>query len=449
MTLVRVLTNDPFYKKLVGPVIVFAMSILSRVVITMIPYTEIDFATYMQQIQVVRDGELDYSLIRGDTGPVVYPAGFITVYQWIYDFTEQGTQLAAGQSLFSMVLTATTLLTVVVYCLVFDMPPWPLYFLVLSKRLVSIYVLRLFNDVFATICMVGVTLILQLASYVYTLLPGYLFLLCAVGADLFSLAISVKMNALLYLPGFICVCYFLLGENLLKLVAVLLVIPFIQLVVGWKFLLPFYHDEEAKYLRYQYLSNAFDFSRTFLYKWTVNWRFVPEDIFLSRSFHKSLLFLHGLILLCFAAFKFTKKHMVGKKFKTLVSDFFLFYKTTVSPDNVLLDQSLGPKYVFLILSISNLVGVLCSRSLHYQFLSWYYWQFPALLWFANFNNYVGTIIWLLHEYSWNVYPSSKLSSGILVSVLGLVVGRIFFNTALWSPRVEKTPTSVEKTKKEE
>ncbi|KAG7195053.1 dolichyl-P-Man:Man(5)GlcNAc(2)-PP-dolichol alpha-1,3-mannosyltransferase [Scheffersomyces spartinae] len=435
--LIQVLINDPFYKRLVGPIIVFLMSILSRIVITMIPYTEIDFSTYMQQIQLVKDGELDYSLIRGDTGPVVYPAGFITVYEWIYDFTGQGTQLAAGQSLFSMVLTATTLLTVVVYCLIVDMPPWPLLMLVLSKRLISIYVLRLFNDVFTTICMIGVTLLLQLASYTYSILSTYLFVLCGVAADLYSLAISVKMNALLYLPGFIFVCYFLLGENLIKLLLVLLIIPLIQVLVGWKFLIPLYHDEEAKYLRYQYLSNAFDFSRTFLYKWTVNWRFLSEQVFLSKTFHKSLLFLHGVVLLCFVVFKFTKKHMIGKSFKHLIGDFFAIHKSTVNPQNILINQRLGPKYVFLILAISNVVGILCSRSLHYQFLSWYYWQLPALLWFAGFNVYVATVVLLIHEYTWNVYPSTELSSALLVSVLTLVLTGIFINSLLWHPDKEQ------------
>lgn len=37
----------------------------------------------------------------------------------------------------------------------------------------------------------------------------------------------------------------------------------------------------------------------FLYKWTVNWKFLPESIFLSRIFHISLLVCHALGLLWF------------------------------------------------------------------------------------------------------------------------------------------------------
>lgn len=49
----------------------------------------------------------------------------------------------------------------------------------------------------------------------------------------------------------------------------------------------------------QYLANAFELSRVFLYKWTVNWRFVPEDIFLSKPFATGLLVAHLLVLALF------------------------------------------------------------------------------------------------------------------------------------------------------
>lgn len=50
---------------------------------------------------------------------------------------------------------------------------------------------------------------------------------------------------------------------------------------------------------WEYLAGAFDFSRVFLYKWTVNWRFVPEDIFLSKPFAKGLLVINLVILVVF------------------------------------------------------------------------------------------------------------------------------------------------------
>ena len=40
------------------------------------PYTEIDWKAYMQEVEGYLSGERNYERIRGDTGPLVYPAGF-------------------------------------------------------------------------------------------------------------------------------------------------------------------------------------------------------------------------------------------------------------------------------------------------------------------------------------------------------------------------------------
>lgn len=49
-----------------------------------------------------------------------------------------------------------------------------------------------------------------------------------------------------------------------------------------------------------YLSRSFDLGRQFLFQWTVNWRFLPETIFLHRAFHLALLAAHLSLLLLFA-----------------------------------------------------------------------------------------------------------------------------------------------------
>lgn len=54
-----------------------------------------------------------------------------------------------------------------------------------------------------------------------------------------------------------------------------------------------------------YLSGAFDLSRVFLYKWTVNWRFLTEERFLSPQFSKSLLIGHLSFLVFFGLTRWT------------------------------------------------------------------------------------------------------------------------------------------------
>jgi len=101
-------------------------------------------------------------------------------------------------------------------------------------------------------------------------------------------ALSVKMSNMLYLPGImVVVCK---KKGLLTTTGHMTVIVALQGLLG----LPFIREYP-----WEYLTGAFDFSRAFLYKWTVNWRFVPEEIFLSKPFAKGLLAIHLSILIIF------------------------------------------------------------------------------------------------------------------------------------------------------
>lgn len=55
-----------------------------------------------------------------------------------------------------------------------------------------------------------------------------------------------------------------------------------------------------------YITRAFEFTRQFLFKWTVNWRFVGEEVFLSKNFSIGLLVLHATLLLVFVVTRWKK-----------------------------------------------------------------------------------------------------------------------------------------------
>lgn len=431
---IQALFQDPFVNRIIIPIVISLSSIICKAIITFVPYTEIDFKTYMQQIEVANDGELDYSLIKGDTGPVVYPAGFIQIYQTIYLLTAYGQDIASAQKLFGYLFAFTVLLVCVVYSMTPNLRPWPFYLLLVSKRLYSIYVLRLFNDCFTTICMVTVILFLQQASYWYKSGGASLaFWLTVIASDVYSIAISIKMNALLYLPAFLLISYFLVGENLFKFAVVVLVIPFIQIIMGWKFLLPlFWDDEEASYLRWTYINQAFDFKRKFLYQWTVNWRFLSEETFLSDNFHKILLAGHLVVLAVFVYTRFLNEKVIGKSVPQLIKQAILSpFSSTISPTNLFIDYDQGPKLILLIMAITNLTGVLFSRSLHYQFLSWYCWSLPFLLYASGFNFFISVAVYAAHEWCWNVFPSTNASSGTLIALLVFIIFSVWNNTKFW------------------
>lgn len=431
---------SPSCTALVSVVVVCLTSILSKVVLNIVPYTEIDFSSYIQQIKLVKDGEFDYKKIEGDTGPIVYPAGFVHIYKILYDLTDEGSDITKGQVFFSYLLTATNLLVTLVYRNVTGMVPWAMGFLVISKRLTSIYVLRLFNDCFTSFFMVVTVLLLQVASSLYKKRGAKIsFGITTVSAVFYSFAISTKMNALLYSPAFFIVSFFLCGENLGKLLVVIIALVISQVVVGWQFLLPLSFDQESAAIRWNYISQAFDFQRRFIYKWTVNWKFVPEEIFSSTTFANFLLLGHFLTLACFFCTRVLSPGITKKPIhKLLIFSFRKPFSNSINLGNLFIEEKHGAGLILSTFCMTNLIGVLFSRTLHYQFLSWYYWQFPYMLYKAGWGLIVSCVIWVIHEATWNVFPSTPLSSLLLVTVLFQIIVANWMNSEQWFKDEEMT-----------
>jgi hypothetical protein len=101
-----------------------------------------------------------------------------------------------------------------------------------------------------------------------------------------SLALSVKMSILLYLPAVAVIL--LKRRGLLRSLGYMCIVVAIQIGLGSRFLFAF---------PWEYLKCSFDFSRQFLYIWTVNWKMMSEEAFLSRHFTYSLLACHVSTLL--------------------------------------------------------------------------------------------------------------------------------------------------------
>lgn len=96
--------------------------------------------------------------------------------------------------------------------------------------------------------------------------------------NLFHLLVSIKMNMLLYAPGILLVL--LLGCGLVETILCLSICAGVQLVLAYPFLSTY---------PVEYLQRSFDLGRVFMHKWTVNYKFVPEDIFASKPFSLILL----------------------------------------------------------------------------------------------------------------------------------------------------------------
>ncbi|XP_006751671.2 dol-P-Man:Man(5)GlcNAc(2)-PP-Dol alpha-1,3-mannosyltransferase isoform X2 [Leptonychotes weddellii] len=151
--------------------------------------TEIDWKAYMAQVEGVINGTYDYTQLQGDTGPLVYPAGFVYIFMGLYYATGRGTDIRMAQHIFAVLYLATLLLVFLIYHQTCKVPPFVFFFMCCaSYRVHSIFVLRLFNDP------VAMALLFLSINLLLARRWGW-------GCCCFSLAVSVKMNVLLFAPG--------------------------------------------------------------------------------------------------------------------------------------------------------------------------------------------------------------------------------------------------------
>uniref|UniRef100_A0A915E9J8 dolichyl-P-Man:Man5GlcNAc2-PP-dolichol alpha-1,3-mannosyltransferase n=1 Tax=Ditylenchus dipsaci TaxID=166011 RepID=A0A915E9J8_9BILA len=397
---------------------------ISLQVVWRVPYTEIDWSTYMQQVKSYLNGEKNYSRIEGDTGPIVYPAGHLYIFRLLYSCTQKGKSIRTAQYLFVCFYLINLALVFRLFHKSRRIPPFVLFLVCLtSYRIHSIFMLRLFNDPIAM-------LILFAAANLWLSQQWLL------GSILFSISVSVKMNVLLFAPAVFFI--FLLSNKVQNTIYLLSVCALVQVAVAWEFLL---------YDPISYVKRAFELSRVFMFKWTVNFRFLPEALFLNKYFHIALLVGH---ICCVALFMWR-----------------MWFRSQGGLGNLLTRLSYGIKTrldaheVIYALFTANLIGIAFARSLHYQFYSWYYhslsyllfspifqsvganderknWSQPILSVVPIYSIIIRVAILLGIEYCWNVYPSTVFSSSLIHLLHITIIALLFWNRDEDSlPRVKK------------
>ncbi|KPI38145.1 Dol-P-Man:Man(5)GlcNAc(2)-PP-Dol alpha-1,3-mannosyltransferase [Cyphellophora attinorum] len=389
------LTNPSYNIYLVPALLIFEAAFLSAIILK-VPYTEIDWATYMVQVRkFLVDGERNYAKIDGPSGPCVYPAVFLYLYSALYSVTDQGQDIRTGQWIFAGVYLCVLATTMMCYWKV-GAPPWLMVLLVGSKRLHSLFVLRLFNDCWAVACFWATVWLLQRRKW-------------EAGALVWGAGVGIKMVLLLVAPAlaFILVQgggFFvgLFGGAAAVMLQVMTAVPFLD---------P--KDGDAK----MYFTRAFEFGRQFLYKWTVNWRFVSEETFLSKGFQVGLLILHVSILLVFIYAKWMTPSRLSSV-PQFLRKFAVQEKGAADED---VSARVTPTFVMDAMLGSMAVGLLCARSLHYQFYAYLGWASPYLLWRSGGGVWWVLINWAVQEYAWLIFPQTELGSMLVVFELAIQV----------------------------
>ena len=349
----------------------------------------------LSQVDLFLGGERDYLQIKGETGPLVYPAGFLYVFSAIR-YATGGGQVAIAQIIFGALYVANLAVVLAVYVAAGNVPVWSLGLLCLSRRYHSIFVLRLFNDCVAMLFGFVAVLLCQRSRLVWA-------------AVAMSLGISVKMNLLLMLPGFLLLL--VKGATLPRQLLALGAMAAVQVAVA----LPFVLAGQTP----SYVAKAFEFSRVFIHHWTVNFKFVPEEIFVSSGFAKALLAAHLAALFAFASSRWCRRDggvlAVVRKWgvSSAVSALPLIGVSIKVARGKALDQRtpLDPRFVADVLFGCNFVGIVFARSLHYQFYSWYFPTLVFLLFSARgIAVPLKVALYFLIEVAFNVFPSTPWSS---------------------------------------
>jgi alpha-1,3-mannosyltransferase len=273
--------------------------------------------------------------------------------------------------------------------------------LILSKRLHSIFVLRLFNDCFAVF-------FLWVAIYIFQRR------IWTLGSMAYSFGLGIKMSLLLALPAIgVILC---LARGVQAALKQAWLMAQLQIVIAFPFL-------PANAMGY--LTKAFEFSRQFLFKWTVNWRFVGEDIFLSREFSVSLLVGHITTLALFATTRWLRP--AEKPILELVGN-ALKWEEPLGKMQHAISIRVSPNYILTTILTANAIGMLFARSLHYQFYAYTALATPFLLWRSGMHPILQYLLWAVQEWAWNVYPSTDLSSMVVVGSLFVTVASVWWGT---------------------
>jgi alpha-1,3-mannosyltransferase len=273
--------------------------------------------------------------------------------------------------------------------------------LILSKRLHSIFVLRLFNDCFSVF-------FLWVAIYVFQRR------IWTLGSMAYSWGLGIKMSLLLALPAIGVILFLARGVQASLKQAWLM--AQLQIVIAFPFL-------PANAMGY--LTKAFEFSRQFLFKWTVNWRFVGEDVFLSREFSVSLIMGHISALALFATTRWLRP--AEKPIMELVGN-ALKWEEPLGKMQHAISIRISPNYILTTILTANAIGMLFARSLHYQFYAYIALATPFLLWRSGMHPILQYLLWAVQEWAWNVYPSTDSSSMVVVGSLFVTVASVWWGT---------------------
>lgn len=390
-----------------------------------VPYTEIDWRAYMEEVGGFLRGQLDYAKLQGGTGPLVYPGGFVWIHSALFYLTKGGADVELAQWIHAGVFWGVVALALSFYYRCgLKRPGRTFVSLLFSKRIHSLFVLRMFNDCWAV-------LIAYLAiSYLADRRARLRWFL---GCTLFSIAVSVKMNILLFAPGLLYVM--LRSLPLYRVVFFLGVCAASQLIAGYPFLMHNWPN---------YVARAFELGRIFTQRWSVNFQFLPEEVFADPVLGHALLAATAASWVLLWALRWRRRTYIvpaaksndtaKKKSKhggsggggTEAKDAAHADDHHDATEEEEAGDELVYRSVALTLLESNLVAVALARSLHYQFYCWFFYSVPLVLYHTKLPAMLALGSFGLVRQGFENYPPTEHSSLMVVGGFAVMVLSVIF-----------------------
>lgn len=150
-----------------------------------------------------------------------------------------------------------------------------------------------------------------------------------------------------------------------------------------------------------------------------------EETFLSREFSITLLVGHISALVLFITTRWLRP--AEKPIAELIGN-ALKWEEPLGKMQHAISIRISPNCVLTNILAAIAIGMLFARSLHYQFYAYIALATPFLLWRSGMHPVLQFSLWIAQEWAWNVYPSTDMSSMVVVGVLFTTVASVWWGT---------------------
>ena len=321
-------------------------------------YWDMDYSSYREQAQQYLDGELNYKYIIGNRGQWYYPALHLYTYALIHQVTDN----------YMYPLPAILTVTAVhIFVCVFAVKIYQEAFGKDSKNVLLVLLWCL-----STKPTINVTRYAFSDDFnvLFTYIGIYLFQKHQnlLGSIFIAIGLGYKMNVMMYLPALLLIVA--LSSGVIRATLYFIMVFILQEVWALEFNLAY---------PYEYNTYAFNLAKGFKWETSRIYLWIKYE---NKRFYRTIfysVFLMILILLTCLYFLIVRwaplLHKNRKFSMKLLCQKISLWPIQICPDF----EKQDPYFIAEAFFLCNFAGIVWARSLHQQFLIWYWFSIPFIM----------------------------------------------------------------------